>query len=373
MTVTTMPRWPWIWPALAWCAVLLGAFVPDEWDWLVFVVALLGAVLAAVHHAEVIAERIGEPFGTLVLAVAVTVIEVALIVSLMLADGEPNLALPRDTVFAAVMIIITGMVGLCLLTGGLRHGESSFGRLGASSALATLAALAVLTLVLPNHTTTQSGPAYSPSQLAFVALVSLVLYGAFVFVQTVRHRDYFIDEEHERLVAIARAEQSGEPLPALHSGAVSGRAPMALTLLVLLAALGAVVLLAKGLAPGISAAAASIGAPAAAAGVFIAVIVLLPESLAAWRAARANRMQTSMNLAIGSALASIGLTIPVVAVLSLWMGWTLELGLGERETVLLALSLLVSSLTVAKGRTMVLHGVVHLVIFAVYLFTTIVP
>jgi Ca2+:H+ antiporter len=371
MTVTTMPRWPWIWPALAWCAVLLGAFVPGEWDWLVFVVALLGAVLAAVHHAEVIAERIGEPFGTLVLAVAVTVIEVALIVSLMLADGEPNLALPRDTVFAAVMIIITGMVGLCLLTGGLRHGESSFGRLGVSSALATLAALAVLTLVLPNHTTTQSGPAYSPSQLAFVALVSLVLYGAFVFVQTVRHRDYFIDEEHERLVAIARAEQSGEPLPALHSGAVSGRAPMALTLLVLLAALGAVVLLAKGLAPGISAAA--IGAPAAAAGVFIAVIVLLPESLAAWRAARANRMQTSMNLAIGSALASIGLTIPVVAVLSLWMGWTLELGLGERETVLLALSLLVSSLTVAKGRTMVLHGVVHLVIFAVYLFTTIVP
>lgn len=373
MSVTRTPRWPWIWPALAWCAVLFMSFLPESWAWIVFVVALVGAVLAAVHHAEVIAERIGEPFGTLVLAVAVTVIEVALIVALMLAEGEPNLALPRDTVFAAIMIIITGMVGLCLLTGGVRHGESSFGRLGASSALATLAALSVLTLVLPNYTTSQSGPSYSASQLTFVALVSLVLYGAFVFVQTVRHRDYFIDEEHERLIALARAAQTGEPLPEHSAEAVTGRAPMALTLLVLLLALGAVVLLAKALAPGIAAAARSIGAPNAAAGVFIAVIVLLPESLAAWRAARANRMQTSMNLAIGSALASIGLTIPVVAVLSFWQGWTLELGLGEREILLLALSLLVSSLTVAKGRTMVLHGVVHLVIFAVYLFTTVVP
>jgi len=373
MSLARTPRWPWIWPALAWCAVLFASLIPAAWDWLVFVVALVGAVLAAVHHAEVIAHRVGEPFGTLVLAVAVTVMEVALIVSLMLAAGEPNLALSRDTGFAAVVISITGMVCVCLLTGGLRHGESSFGRLGASSALATLAALGVLTLVLPNHTTTLSGPAYSPSQLAFVALVSLVLYGAFVFVQTVRHRDYFIDEEHERLVALARAAPTGEPLPEHASASGTGRAPMSLTMLALLVALVAVVLLAKALAPGISATAREIGAPAAAAGVFIAVIVLLPESLAAWRAARANRMQTSMNLAIGSALASIGLTIPVVAVLSLWMGWTLELGLGERETVLLALSLLVSSLTVAKGRTMVLHGVVHLVIFAVYLFTTIVP
>ena len=373
MTVATMPRWPWIWPALAWCAVLLGSFIPGEWDWLVFVVALVGAVLAAVHHAEVIAERIGEPFGTLVLAVAVTVIEVALIVSLMLADGEPNLALPRDTVFAAVMIIITGMVGLCLLTGGLRHGESSFGRLGVSSALATLAALAVLTLVLPNYTTSLSGPAYSPAQLAFVALVSLVLYGAFVFVQTVRHRDYFLDEEHERLVALARAAQTGEQRADQVAAGVEGRAPMTLTLLVLLVALGAVVLLAKALAPGISATARAVGAPAAATGVFIAVIVLLPESLAAWRVARANRMQTSMNLAVGSALASIGLTIPVVAVLSLWMGWTLELGLDSREVVLLALALLVSTLSLGTGRTTLLHGAVHLVIFGVFLFTTIVP
>lgn len=367
MSTANMPRWPWIWPALAWCAVLFASLIPVSWDWLVVVVALVGAVLAAVHHAEVIAERIGEPFGTLLLAVAVTIIEVALIVSLMLAGDKPNLALPRDTVFAAVMIIITGMVGLCLLAGGIRHGESSFGRLGASSALATLAALSVLTLVLPNYTTSEAGAAYSTSQLAFVALVSLVLYGAFVFVQTIRHRDYFLDEEHDRLVALQRAaEHSTETV-------VPQRAPMVLTLFALLASLVAVVLLAKALAPGISAAAASIGAPAAATGVFIAVIVLLPESLAALRAARVNRMQTSMNLAIGSALASIGLTIPVVAILSFWMGWTLELGLGERETVLLALSLLVSSLTVAKGRTMVLHGVVHLVIFAVYLFTTVVP
>ena len=353
-----MPRWPWIWPALAWATLFFAWQSQIEWDWLAVVVALVGAVLAAVHHAEVIAERVGEPFGTLVLAVAVTVIEVALIISLMLAKDEPNLALPRDTVFAAVMIILTGMVGICLLAGGVRHGESSFGRLGVSSALATLAALSVLTLVLPNYTTSVSGPVYSSSQLAFVALVSLVLYGAFVFVQTVRHRDYFIDEMHEQMLTLE------SPPP---------RAPMSLTLLALFVALGAVVLLAKELAPGITAAALSVGAPDAAAGVFIAAVVLLPESLAALRAARANRMQTSMNLALGSALASIGLTIPVVAVISLWMGWTPQLGLGERETVLLALSLLVSSLTVAKGRTMLLHGVVHLVIFSVYLFTTVVP
>jgi len=326
------------------------------------VVALVGVVLAAVHHAEVIAERIGEPFGTLVLAVAVTIIEVALIVALMLADSEPNMQLPRDTVFAAVMIIVTGMVGLCLLTGGRRHGENTFGELGVSSALATLASLSVLTLVLPNYTTSMPGGAYSSSQLAFVALVSLVLYGAFVFVQTVKHRDYFLDATHEQIVAAAERD-----------AAVASRASMPATLFALLVSLGAVVLLAKGLAPTLTAALDAVGAPDAATGVFIAAIVLLPESLAAYRAATLNRLQTSLNLALGSALASIGLTIPVVAALSLAMGWTLDLGLGQREIVLLVLALLVSSLSVAKGRTMVLHGVVHLVLFAVYLFTTIVP
>lgn len=361
MSAAGSARWPWLWPLVAW-AVIGIALGTSYGVWPLLVVALVAVVLAAVHHAEVIAERIGEPFGTLVLAVAVTIIEVALIVSLMLAEIEPNMQLPRDTVFAAVMIIITGMVGLCLLTGGVRHGENTFGELGVSSALVTLAALSILTLVLPNHTTTAPGAAYSASQLAFVALVSLVLYGAFIFVQTVKHRDYFLDATHEQIVSAA--ERDAE---------VTSRASMPATLLALLVSLAAVVLLAKSLAPTLTAALDAIGAPDAATGVFIAAIVLLPESLAAYRAATLNRLQTSLNLALGSALASIGLTIPVVAALSLAMGWTLELGLGSRETVLLLLGLFVCSLSLAKGRTMVLHGVVHLVLFAVYLFTTIVP
>lgn len=354
-------RWPWIWPVVALLIAVPAMAAPPPW-WLALpvVVALVGTVLAAVHHAEVIAERVGEPFGTLVLAVAVTIIEVALIVSLMLADDTPNMALPRDTVYAAVMIIITGMVGLCLFAGSLRHNEQTFQLHGVSAALATLAALAVFTLVLPNHTTSAPGAAYSPSQLGFVALVSLVLYFAFVNVQTVRNRHYFLDEGDT-------TDDCTPPPPR------PARQPMVWTLLALVAALVGVVLLTKSLAPDITQVLDLVGAPEAATGVFIAALVLLPESLAAYRAARADRLQTSLNLSIGSALASIGLTIPVVAVLALSMGWTLELGLGPREVVLLALSLLVCTLSLGTGRTTMLHGAVHLVIFGVFLFTTIVP
>lgn len=353
-------RWPWIWPVAAWAVVAFSFATDFSWVWVPVVVGLVGAVLAAVHHAEVVAERVGEPYGTLVFAVAVTVIEVALIVSLMMADDTPNMELPRDTVFAAVMIIITGMVGLCLFAGSLQHNEQTFSLHGVSAALATLAALAVLTMVLPSFTTSSPGATYSPGQLGFVALVSLLLYGAFVLVQTVRNRDYFLDEL--------------DPTPdAPGHGKAARQSALGWTLLALLASLVAVVLLAKSLAPGINASLDAIGAPEAATGVFIAALVLLPESLAAFRAARANRLQTSLNLAIGSALASIGLTIPVVAVLALAMGWTLELGLGAREVVLLGLALLVSTLSLGTGRTTLLHGAVHLVIFGVFLFTTIVP
>lgn len=353
-------RWPWIWPVAAWAVVGFASVADLSWIWIPVVVGLIGAVLAAVHHAEVIAERVGEPYGTLVLAVAVTVIEVALIVSLMIADDTPNMGLPRDTVYAAVMIILTGMVGLCLFAGSLQHNEQTFSLHGVSAALATLAALAVLTMVLPSFTTSSPGATYSTGQLGFVALVSLLLYAAFVLVQTVRNRDYFLDEL--------------DPTPdAPGHGKAARQSALGWTLLALVASLVAVVLLAKALAPGITASLDAIGAPEAATGVFIAALVLLPESLAAFRAARANRLQTSLNLAIGSALASIGLTIPVVAVLSLVMGWTLELGLDSREVVLLALALLVSTLSLGTGRTTLLHGAVHLVIFGVFLFTTIVP
>lgn len=191
-----LPLWSIAAPVVSW--LLLGAASMGWGGWFEFVVAggLCASVLAAVHHAEVVAHRVGEPYGTLVLAVAITVIEVALIVSLMLAGGPETAALPRDTVFAAVMIILNGMVGLCLLVGGHRHKEQVFGLLGVSAALATLAAISVLTMVLPNYTSSVPGPVYSTSQLVFIAIVSLVLYGTFVLVQTVRHRDYFLPSDH---------------------------------------------------------------------------------------------------------------------------------------------------------------------------------
>ncbi|MBC7719069.1 MAG: ionic transporter y4hA [Chitinophagaceae bacterium] len=360
-----LPVWTWLVPAAGWA--LLGGM------WLgasgmaytgLLTVSMLACVLTAVHHAEVIAHRLGEPYGTLLLAIAVTTIEVALIVSLMLSGGPATTALARDTVFAAVMIILNGIIGLCLLAGSSRHGEQSFGLKGVSASLATLAAIAVLTLVLPNFTTTVPGPFYSMSQLAFIAVVSVVLYGTFVLVQTVRHRDYFLPPPGKVNVNNNNDEDHAEP-PS------PGVALASLALL--LACLGGVVLLAKSLAPVIETAVISAGAPKALVGVIIAAVVLLPEGLAAFRAARADRLQTSLNLALGSALASIGLTIPVVALVSITTGWTLTLGLDAKSSVLLMLSLLVTTLSLGTGRTTVLQGVVHLVIFAAYLFTTVIP
>lgn len=348
-------------PFAGW-ALLAGLLLPGTPGGLhltVLAVVMLACVLAAVHHAEVIAHRVGEPYGTLVLAVAVTVIEVALIISLMLAGGPSTTALARDTVFAAVMIILNGMVGLCMLMGGSRFGEQRFGLYGVSASLATLAAIAVLTLVLPNYTTTVAGPYYSVGQLAFIAVVSLVLYSTFVLVQTVRHRDYFLPKEANGDIEV-------------HADPPSNQIALA-SLALLLACLAAVVLLAKSLAPSIEAAVTKAGAPLAVVGVIIAAVVLLPEGLAALRAARANRLQTSLNLALGSALASIGLTIPAVAIVSIATGWTLTLGLDTKSSVLLVLSLFVATLSLGTGRTTVLQGVVHLVIFAAYLFTTVVP
>ena len=317
---------------------------------------LFGAVLSAVHHAEVVAHRVGEPFGTLVLAIAVTVIEVSLIVSLMLSGAGDASALARDTVFAAIMIILNGIIGLCLMAGGLRHREQRFSLRGVSAALCTLAALAVLTLVLPNYTSTTPGPYYATSQLVLVAVVSLFLYGIFVMVQTVRHRDYFLpaDEEED------------------HAAAPADRVALIAFGLLLLALVG-VVLLAKALSHTVEEAVLGAGLPLAVVGVVIAALVLAPESLAALRASRRNRIQTSLNLALGSALATIGLTIPAVAIVSLALDLPLALGIDPMKLVLLALSLFVATISLGTGRTTVLQGAVHLVIFAVYLFTTVVP
>ena len=321
--------------------------------------ALIGAVVAAVHHAEVVAHRVGEPFGTLVLAVAITVIEVALIVSMMLAGGPDTATLPRDTSYAAVMIICTGVVGICLLAGGLSHHEQSFRLEGTNSALSALVALTGLSLVLPTFTTSSPVGTYTVSQLVFVAASSLALWAIFVFVQTVRHRDYFLPPKNA-----ADEDVHATPPTRLQAGASFG---------LLLLALVAVVGLAKQLSPMIESAVAAASAPKAVIGIAIALLVLLPETWAAVRAALADRLQASMNLALGSALASIGLTIPVVAVLSLWLGMPLVLGLGPKDVVLLVLTIAVATLTLGSGRATVLQGAVHLVLFAVFLFLAVVP
>jgi Ca2+:H+ antiporter len=357
-TVLGAPWWTWAWPVFAWVvlvlAKLMGVSPPVA---VIAFAALIATVFAAVYHAEIVAHRLGEPLGTLVLAVAVTIIEVALILSIMIAAPEREATLPRDTVYAAVMIVCNGIVGLCLLVGGARFREQGFQVAGASAALAVLAALTVLTLVMPNLTTTAPGHAFSTSQLAFAGIVSLVLYGSFVFVQTVRHRDDFL------------STTEAEPHP---SAPPTNRAAFVSSVLLLIA-LVAVVGLAKSLSPSLEQVLTWAGAPKAVVGIVIATLVLLPEGMAALKAAMANRLQTSLNLALGSALASIGLTIPAVAAVSIAIGFKLDLGLDDKEELLLALTLFISGITLGTGRTTVLQGLVHLVIFAVFLFLAIVP
>ncbi len=241
----------------------------------------------------------------LVLALAVTVIEATLLLSLLVAGGAGMETLPRDTVYATVMIITTGVVGLCTMIGGLTHREQSFRVDGAGGGLAALIVLAVVTLVLPDFTITTGVGTYSRGQSLFVAVVSAVLWGIFVFVQTIRHRDYFL--------------------------------------------------------------------PRGVVGIVVAMVVLLPETWAAIRAAYANRLQSSMNLAIGSALATIGLTVPVVVFFANAYGLQLVLGLDPKDIVLLATALLVSVVTLGTGRTSMMQGAVHLVLFATYLFLACVP
>jgi len=323
------------------------------------VAALVGAVIAAVHHAEVIAQRVGEPLGTLVLALAITVIETALIVSLMLSGGTATAALARDTLYATVMIICNGVVGLCVLLGGVRHRAQQFKVAGTGPALAALVVLSTITLVMPVFTTSSPEGTYTTSQLAFVAVASTALWAVFVFVQTVRHRHYFLPDEDD-------------PEGALHAEPPAVTAAMT-SVVLLLVSLVSVVGLAKALSPGIEALVEAASLPKAVVGIAIAVVVLMPETWAAVRAARANRLQTSMNLALGSALASIGLTVPAVVLASVWLGLPLVLGLQPKEMAMLAMTFLVSAITLGSGRTHLMQGAVHLVVFAAFLFLAFVP
>jgi Ca2+:H+ antiporter len=321
------------------------------------VVIMLGTVFAAVFHSDVIAHRVGEPFGTLVLTMAVTIIEVALIESIVLTPGSSP-ALARDTVFAVIMIVCNGLVGLCILWGGLRHHEQEFQASGAGVYLSVLGALSILTLVLPNYTATAIGPYFSNSQLIFVSIITVVLYVAFLFIQTIRHTNYF------RLTS--GADQNEHHIyPSNQAVAVSA--------ILLLTALCGVILIAKKFAIILEISLSHIGAPPAVAGIIIAMVVLAPESITAVRAAQSNELQKSLNLALGSSLATIGLTIPAVAITNVFIGKQIEIGLSERDTLLLGLTLFLSLLTFGSGRTNILAGIVHLVVFATFLFLVFIP
>src|ERR1700742_4888786 len=359
-----MPKSAWMFPLLAGVLFVFGTvvgynFAPPPAGLLfsaVLLVILFGTVFAAVHHAEMIAHRIGEPFGTLLLTLAVTIIEVALIATIMLGEKEvPTLA--RDTVFAVVIIVCNGLVGLCVLIGGLRYREQDFQVSGANLYLSVLAVLATITLVLPNYTLTTPGPLYSAAQLGFVSVVTILLYGVFLYTQTVRHRDYFI----------------AGSAAAAHDGPLASNRTVVFSAALLLISLLAVVLLAKKFSQVVEAGAHMIGAPPAFAGILVALLILLPEGVAAFGAARRNDLQKSINLALGSSIATIGLTVPAVAVAAYTLDKQLVLGLSAQDMVLLALTLLLGMLTLCSGRTNILFGLVHLVVFAVFIFLVFVP
>jgi Ca2+:H+ antiporter len=356
-----LPVWSLLIPVAVWALYFGHSYNSGLVYTIALAIALMAAVIAGVHHAEVVAHRVGEPYGTLVLAIAITIIEVSLIISLMLAGGPDTATLARDTVFAAIMIILTAIVGLCFFIGGLRYREQSFSTYGVGAALISLIAITVLSLILPNYTISVVGPVYSQSQLIFVAVVSLIIYGTFVAIQTGRHRDYFLPKVIE-----------GDMSADAHAHPPSNTAAF-ISLLMLIACLGAVVLLAKSLAPTIEQGIVKVGAPKSLVGVIVALVILLPEGVSAIKAAQKNRLQTSLNLALGSALASIGLTIPAVAIASMFTGLTVALGIDTKSIVLLLLALFTIIISFATRRTNVLQGVVLILIFAVYLFTTIVP
>jgi len=360
----SIPVWTWVAPLVAsgLLALKFAHVVPADAVPVLVLAGLFlgGSVFAAVHHAEVLALKLGEPFGSILLAVAVTVIEVALVASIMLSGGEGSERVARDTVFAAVIIVLNGVIGLCLVLGGGRHYEQTFQLQGASSALAVLGTLATLALILPNFTVAVPGPAYSALQIEVIGFMSLVLWGVFVFVQTIKHRDYFLDA-------------SGDADPAEAPPEVPGGGVALASLALLILSLVAVVLLAKVLSAPVDAGIAAAGLPKAFVGVVIAMIVLLPEGLAAVKSALHNRLQNSINLALGSAIASIGLTIPTVGLVSILFGRQLALGISPTDMTLLVLTLYISALTLGTGRTTVLQGAVHLVIFAAFLLVSAVP
>ncbi|NUP51403.1 MAG: ionic transporter y4hA [Catenulispora sp.] len=387
-------------PILA-AVLLVFTWGRDLPGWVVSGVALFlaGSVLAAVHHAEVVAHRVGEPFGSLVLAVSVTVIEVALIVTMMSSNGAKSATLARDTVFAAVMITCNGIAGLCLLLVALKQGLARFNADGTATVFGAIITLAGLTLVLPTFTTSQPGPEFNTTQLTNAALDSIVLYGLFIVAMTVRHRRDFLpidgsgpraadpddaDWEDRRGSGRAGSRRGAVPDNGEHGTSDTSDTPgreggrptpkAALTSLALLVlALIAVVGLGKGVSPTIERGVDRAGLPHSVVGVVIALLVLLPESIAAVRAAHRDELQTSLNLALGSAMASIGLTVPAIALATIWLSSPLILGLDGSHMVLLALTVAAGSLTFVRGRATLVQGGVHLAVLFSYLVLAVSP
>ena len=381
--------WTFVVPGIA--VVALGASwgrqVSSVWM-VILALVLVGAVLAAVHHAETIAHHVGEPFGSLLLAVAVTVIEVSLILMLMMGSGGNTQTLARDSIFAVTMMTINGIVGLCLLASARRDHLARFNAEGAGSALGAVILLAGLTLILPRFTTSAPGMAFTSVQLVSIGILSLVVYGLFVYTQTIRHRDVFLPPDRSGAHPDCECQQ-GEgtgisPVASADNAADEeydeSQAPHKVSPRVLVASLGFLLIalvdvvgLAKVESPGIESLVAHFGFPPALVGVLIALIILLPETIAALKAANRSHMQTSLNLAYGSAMASIGLTIPVLALASFWLPGHLLLGLDAVHIALFAISAVVSILTIVRGRANVLQGGLHLVLFVAFLLLTILP
>lgn len=346
----------WV-PLLTWIAYFLGFYSINPLTQLISAGLLIFSVMAAVFHSEHIAEKIGEPFGTIILAVSITIIEVGLIISLMLSGGDKTIYLARDTIFSSVMILLNAILGLCLIVGSTKHFVQTFQVKSANISLVSLMAILVLTLVLPNFTQSAGSGNYSIPQLIFAAVACLVIYGTFLAVQTVRHKSYFIPDYDDDTIP-GHGPETGN---------------IWVYLIFLFISLAIVVLLAKSLSPLIEAFINAFQLPHALLGVIIASIVLLPEGIAAVKAAYKDRLQISINLTLGSALAAIGLTIPSVAIVSTLFGLDITLGLSLKSMVLLALSVFTVMLSLSKGTSNILYGVVLLVTFAAFIFTTIFP
>lgn len=314
--------------------------------------------MSAVHHSEIIAHRVGEPYGTIILAVSITIIEVAIIISLMTRGGKEYAAFARDTVYAAVMLILNGIVGLCLFIGGRKFHTQTFSPHSVKIALVSLVSIVAFTMILPTFTNSQAGPYYTGTQLLFEIFACLAIYTAFISAQTVRHREYFVSDD----------TQSSE-------GKVNSISDVSLiiSLVFLLISLTIVVLLAKSLSQPIEQLIVSHGLPKSLVGIIIAAIILLPEGIAAVSAARNNRLQTSLNLSLGSAIASIGLTIPAVSVASYIYDFPLVLGLDVLSIILLVISIFTVMLSLIGGRSNSVYGVVLLVNLVAYVFLTINP